>query len=366
MNKSIDWIKGHKVHTLIMVLVLIALIALSVAVATGVFTKKTADTPKNENAVTAIVPIKTEKTPVEINIVADDKVTEGSTPVILHIKSTDERENPVDFYHALDSGKKTTILELSPGRYMITITGVINKDGSISKPKAKSKKIVLIIKSTDKSGKSENKARVNVKFNKTINSEKVTADDIKKIADTTKTAVEKGDSSLKGDAGKAILNKVETNAKANKNISEEEKKAVEESTSSAVKATESKPAQTVTTPPVSASKTESKPKSKAGHYETRTKTVKVPRQVTEQVLVKAAWNERVFSHYVYHFEYDGFETTDDDVVYQHGMQLAKQGLSSNYTNIPQYKTVNHPAEYKTVTKTVYDEKTETYQVWVED
>lgn len=82
--------------------------------------------------------------------------------------------------------------------------------------------------------------------------------------------------------------------------------------------------------------------------------------------MKAAWDERVFSHYVYHFAYDGFETTDENVCDQHGVQLAKQGVSSNYTEIPQYKTTTHPAEYKTVTKTVYDEKTETYQVWVED
>lgn len=370
MNKFVDWIKSHKVHTVVIVLLLVAVIALSAAGAMGVFNRKTTDSNSGETKIAAVVPNGTEKTPVEINIAADDKVTDSSTPVILHVESTDERENPVDFYHAVDSGKKNTIIELSPGEYIIIVTGVINKDGSVSKPETKSKKIVLSIKSTAKSGKAENKAQINVKLDKTINAKEVTADDVKKIAETTKNAVEKGDSSLKGDAGKSILDKVKTNVKANKNISEEDKKAVEESTSSAVKATETKPAQTLTAPPTSASNQESnpksKPKSKKGHYETRTKTVKVPRQVTEQVLVKAAWDERVFSHYVYHFAYDGFETTDENVCDQHGVQLAKQGVSSNYTEIPQYKTINHPAEYKTVTKTVYDEKTETYQVWVED
>lgn len=376
MNKLTEWVKSHKPHTAGIIVAFIAVITLSVAGMTGVFSEKTAKTPESKNAITAVVPTDTTKTPVEINVAADEKVTEASTPVIMHVESTDKRKEPVDFYHAVDSGVKTDTVEVSPGEYKITVTGVINNDGSVAKPETKTKEMALSIKSTDKSKESENKADVKVNLDKTIPADKVTDADIKDIADVTKKAIEKGDESLKGDAGKAILEKVETNAKANANISEESKEAVEKSTKDATKATETKPETTVTTAPSSASKPAPKPetkptskpepKKKTGHYETRTKTVKVPRQVTEQVLVKAAWDERVFSHYVYHFAYDGFETTDENVCDQHGVQLAKQGVSSNYTEIPQYKTINHPAEYKTVTKTVYDEKTETYQVWVED
>lgn len=282
MNKFIGWIKRHKFHTVVIVLLLVAVIALAVAGSKGVFNRKPADTASSETKVTVEVPAGTEKTPVTINVITDDSVTKDSTPTIVHVQSIDKRSKPVDFYHAVDSGKKTTIIELSPGEYIITVTGVINKDGSVSKPETKSKKIVLSIKSTAKSGKTENKARVNVKLDKTIGSEKVTSDDVKKIAETTKNAVEKGDSSLKGDAGKSILDKVETNTKANKNISEEDKKAVEESTSSAVKATETKPALTVTAPPTSASNQESKPAEK-GHWENTTEKVWVPNIVEEPV-----------------------------------------------------------------------------------
>lgn len=376
MNKLTEWVKSHKPHTAGIIIAIIAVISLSVAGMNGLFSEKTTKTPESKNAITAVVPTDTTKTPVEINIAADEKVTEASTPVIMHVESTDKRKEPVDFYHAVDSGVKTDTVEVSPGEYKITVTGVINNDGSVAKPETKTKEIALSIKSTDKSKESENKADVKVNLDKTIPADKVTDADIKDIADVTKKAIEKGDESLKGDAGKAILEKVETNAKANANISEESKEAVEKSTKDATKATETKPETTVTTAPSSASKPAPKPetkptskpepKKKTGHYEIRTKTVKVPRQVTEQVLVKDAWNEQVFSHYVYHFEYDGFETTDKTVRNQHGKQLALQGVATNYTDIPQYKTITHPAEYKTVTKTVYDKKTETYQVWVED
>lgn len=376
INTMKVWAENHTKKAIAVAIAIIAVISLSVAGMNGLFSEKTAKTPESKNAITAVVPTDTTKTPVKVNVAADEKVTEASTPVIMHVESTDKRKEPVDFYHAVDSGVKTDTVEVSPGEYKITVTGVINNDGSVAKPETKTKEMALSIKSTDKSKKSENKADVKVNLDKTIPADKVTDADIKDIADVTKKAIEKGDESLKGDAGKAILEKVETNAKANANISEESKEAVEKSAKDATKATETKPETTVTTAPSSASKPAPKPKTKptskpepkkkTGHYETRTKTVKVPRQVTEQVLVKDAWNEQVFSHYVYHFEYDGFETTDKTVRNQHGKQLAIQGVATNYTDIPQYKTITHPAEYKTVNKTVYDEKTETYQVWVED
>lgn len=366
MNRFMEWVKSHKPHTAGILVALIAVIALAVTGASGAFDRKAAGSKPSGTNVTVEAPSKTDKMPVAINITADDKVTDASTPIIVHIESTDKRDKPIDFYHAVDSGAKTATVELPPGNYKITITGVINSDGSVAKPVAANKEIAVSINPTDKSADAGSKATVNVKLDKTIPADEVTAGDVKNIADVTKAAVEKGDESLKGDAGKAILSTVEANTKANKNLSDEVKNTVEESTSSAVEATESKPAGQIPTAPAPASNPESKQTAKTGHYETRTRTVTVPRQVTEQVLVKDAWTEQVFSHYIYHFEYDGFETTDKSIRNQHGKQLTLQGVATNYTDIPQYKTIDHPAEYSTVTKTVYDEKTETYQVWVED
>lgn len=108
----------------------------------------------------------------------------------------------------------------------------------------------------------------------------MTADDVKEIADTTKTAIENGDSSLKGDAGKAILDKVDANTKANAHLSEDAKTAVAESTEKAQASTETKAKTTVTEAPKSASQPSSPANSSSkaktwvpekGHWENVTK-----------------------------------------------------------------------------------------------
>lgn len=64
MKEIQDWVKSHKPHTTGIIVAIIAVIALSVAGATGVFSPKTADTASSETKVTAEVPAKTEKTPL--------------------------------------------------------------------------------------------------------------------------------------------------------------------------------------------------------------------------------------------------------------------------------------------------------------
>lgn len=46
--------------------------------------------------------------------------------------------------------------------------------------------------------------------------------------------------------------------------------------------------------------------------------------------------QQVFSHYLYVFYADGYSTTDINAVKAHSTELAKQGLSTNYSNVPQY------------------------------
>lgn len=186
MNKLTEWVKSHKPHTAGIIVAIVAVIALSVAVATGVFSNKTADTASNEPTVTAEVPVNTKKTPVTINVTADDKVTEK---------------------------------------------------------------------------------------------------DVKEITDATKTAIENGDDSLKGDAGKAILGKVEANTKANTHLSDDAKATVAESTDKAQASTETEAKTTVTEAPKSASKPTERGKTwvpEKGHWEKTTKKVWVPNVVTVQ------------------------------------------------------------------------------------
>lgn len=369
MNKLTQWVKSHKPHTAGLSIAIIAVISLSVAGATGVFSAKPTDTASDKPAATAKVPAKVEKAPLKIDVTADDKVTESSTPTIVHVQSTNERSMPVDFYHAVDSGAKTDTVEISPGEYKITVTGVINNDGSVAKPEAKSKEIALDIKSTDKSKKDENKAHLNVDLDKTIPSDKVTDKDIKDIADIIKNAVAKGDESLKGDAGKAIIEKVDANAKANKNISDEVKDEVTESTKEASKETEKAPEKTVTTAPSSANEP-SKPAEKAkvwiaekGHYENITEKVWVPNVIT--ITDKPAWNEQVADGTNYYVFSDGHVAYSKEERHNYEFAMIKAGTPVSYSIHKNYKTVHHDAVTHTEDRGYYEDKV-TGRKWVVD
>ncbi len=358
MNKLTQWVKSHKPHTAGLAVAIIAVISLSVAGATGVFSAKPADTASDKPAAAAKVPTKAEKAPLKIDVTADDKVTESSTPTIVHVQSTDERSMPVDFYHAVDSGKKTDTVEVTPGDYKISATGVINNDGSVAKPVAESKDIAVSVKADDKVA--ESKTDVNVKLDKTIPADQVTADDVEEIANTTKVAIENGDSSLKGDAGKAILSKVENNTNANTHLSEDAKATVTESTSEAQASTGTEAKPTVAETPAatsqssaSAGDSSSEPASEPnkiqtwvpekGHWEPITQTV----TVTDQ----KAWNERVMTDSEYVFA-DGFVTNDNATARAHAKECILAGKPDNYSLRPIYKTVHHPAKTHTETKVV--------------
>jgi len=379
LNTFTAWVKTHKPHTAGIIIALLAVIALSAAWVTGVFSSKSADNTISKTAVTAEVPANTKKTPLKIDVSADEKVTEESTPAIVHVESTDERTKPVDFYHAVDSGKKTSTVEVSPGDYKVTVTGVINGDGSVAKPAKDSKEIAVSIKSTDKNGNAENKAHINTKLDKTIPADKVTADDVKEIADTTKTAVENGDSSLKGDAGKAILDKVDANTKANAHLSEDTKANVSESTEKAQSSTDTKAKTTVTDTPQSANqpsapannsnKPAPKPTQKAktwvpekGHWENTTEKVWVPNVVT--VTDKPAWDEQVHTGTCFVFS-NGYVAHSPAEAKAYDMKMIREGNPLSYSIQPQYKTVHHPAVTHTEDRGHYENKV-TGRKWVVD
>ncbi|MGF0040283.1 hypothetical protein ACQRBF_05810 [Peptoniphilaceae bacterium SGI.131] len=133
-------------------------------------------------------------------------------------------------------------------------------------------------------------------------------------------------------------------------------------------------------------------------YETRTKYKTVPnmvtktetytdyveKQVTENVLVKAAWTETIEKWSVgeMHFQYDDVKVYTDAERRAHAKELILAGHPANYVvrdiviNGPltfpaDYKkniseTIEHKAEYKTVTKTVKEPVTKTRTVTVQD
>ena len=139
-----------------------------------------------------------------LEVKADGWDADTSTPVIAHIEDAD---GEVDFYTAIAANKQVTVRVGKSGTYTVTFISPVNADGSIYK--VSSKKVTA--------GKADKKtASTGVTFNK-VDADKVTKDDLTAIAKDVTAAVKKGDSTLTGDKGAAIVKKFEDNIKKNPN-----------------------------------------------------------------------------------------------------------------------------------------------------
>ena len=231
-------------------------------------------------------------------------VTADSSPLITRYVCTDGADKGVEFYHATsasDAIKGRDSVQLTEGTWEITAIPIINQDGSITTPAGGGEQAV--------SGASKDSG----------STENVTQDDIDKVLDKVNEAVSKGDGTLKGDAGKDVVNKVTDNASkapaADKEKVEEKK---DSATDSAVKAEDKKTdtAKPSTGSGSAPSKSDSKPSSgsssKPSHehtwqaqyrndpvYETRTRTV----------VDQDAWDETVNANYDEFRFSDGYVTT---------------------------------------------------------
>lgn len=148
---------------------------------------------------------------VEVSIAAEGW-DDNSSPMILHVVGTDADGNPVDFYHAFTAGGDMR-LEIADGSYTLSWVSAINADGSIYKvPEAAELKV------------EGGAAKAESSFEQ-IPADQVTADDLNAVLDKVTEAVEKGDSTLAGDAGKAAVDKAVANASACPNANKEQVEA---------------------------------------------------------------------------------------------------------------------------------------------
>ena len=349
MEKATDWIKSHKPHTAAIAIAIIAVVAVVIAAASGAFS--TAD-KKDSTA-------KAETADLVLNVTADTGWDANSTPAIAHITSDE-----VDFYHAIspdaEGNKGASTVTLEEGDYTVDFISPVNADGSAYElfDTGEAQTVTVDADATD---------TLSVTCEMTqIPADKVTDEMLKSIVDQTKDAVENGDETLKGDAGKDILDKREGNVANNPNASDETKQEATDADKEVD--VDSKPE--ATTPSGdngntgdkgnansnsgsnagnsgsnnNGSGTSSKPSdgsssqpsapahSHSWKDHTATKQVWVPNIVT----VPDYETQQVFSHYLYVFSADGYSTTDINAVKSHSVELAKQGLSTNYSNVPQY------------------------------
>lgn len=347
MEKATDWIKSHKPHTAAIAIAIIAVVAVVIAAATGAFS--TAD-KQNSTA-------KAETADLVLNVTADTGWDANSTPAIAHITSDE-----VDFYHAVspdaEGNKGASTVTLEEGDYTVSFVSPVNADGSAYEIYDTGKPVDVTVDAD-----AEEAPSVDCPMTQ-IPADQVTDDMLQDIVDQTKDAVENGDETLKGDAGKDILDKLEGNVANNPNASDETKQEATDADKEVD--VDSKPE--ATTPSGdngnasdkgnansgsntgnsgsnnNGSGTSSKPSggsssqpsapahSHSWKDHTATKQVWVPNIVT----VPDYETQQVFSHYLYVFSADGYSTTDINAVKAHSVELAKQGLSTNYSNVPQY------------------------------
>lgn len=176
---------------------------------------------------------------VTINVSVDKGWDADSTPAILHIAAKDADD--VEFYHAItpdaEGGKGSTTVTLAEGTYDVEFISPLNHDGSAYE---------IYDMGTAQEITVEFGSDMTVDCEMTqIPAEQVTDEMIQDIVNKTQAAVEKGDETLKGDAGKATLDKLASNVQNSPNASEETKdmaNTVKENTD-----TETKPEETVKT-----------------------------------------------------------------------------------------------------------------------
>lgn len=354
MEKAIEWVKNHKPHTAAIAIVVVAVIAESIAAASGAFTQQDKATIDEQKTVD-----------VTLSVTADHGWDENSTPAIAHIEG-----NGVDFYHAVtpdaDGNKGTSTVALAEGDYTVSFVSPVNSDGSAFDIYDTGAPVDITVDAD-----AETAPAVDCPMTQ-IPADQVTDEMLQDIIDQTKDAVEKGDETLKGDAGTDILDKLEGNVAQNPNASDETK---QEATDADKEVDVNKePAQT--TPPAttdnsntgsqssntgnqststgssnsgststgnsgnsgSSSSQPSKPSKPAhthtwvNHTATRqvwvSNWVDVPDYGTQQV---AVGNKYIFA-------YDGYTTTDINDAKAHARALIMQGVPENYRTETIYET----------------------------
>lgn len=346
MDKLSQWARSHKPQVAAIAAAIIVVIVVAIAVASGAFATSAQQRGQETRTVD-----------VTLNVTADSGWDENSTPAIAHIEGSD-----VDFYHAVtpdaEGNKGTSTVALAEGDYTVSFVSPVNSDGSAFDIYDTGAPVDITVDAD-----AETVPAVDCPMTQ-IPADQVTDEMLAHIIDQTKDAIEKGDKTLKGDAGTGILDKLEGNVAQNPNASDETK---QEATDADKEVDVNKePAQT--TPPAttdnsntgsqssstgssnsgststgnsgnsgSSSSQPSKP-SKPAHTHTwvnHTATRQV--WVSNWVDVPDYGTQKVVVGNTYTFS-DGYSTTSIDSAKAHAKELILAGKDSGYQTTPVYET----------------------------
>lgn len=269
--------------------------------------------------------------PVAVSIKETAPGMDASTsPVIVRVRGEEgTTAEGVDFCHAApaaDAIAGTATVDLAPGSYTVEFLPTVNADGSINagaeaRPLEVPAKGGADEKADAEKGSAEDagstaapgaSAEVD-----TTPADKVTAEQIADLQQKTQDAISRGDSTLTGEAGQKVAEKVAENA--SKTDAPSSPKADPKPSAGSKPASSSKPA-------AHEHKWEAVYRDEP-IYETRTKTV------TDQ----AAWTENVYRYTQY--------TMSDGTVFDNYSAAKAYGLETGcaYSAKDIYETVTHPA-----------------------
>lgn len=164
--------------------------------------------PADEPVEKALVAEAEEGSPQKVKVGYEGyEPAEGDTPVIVHVTGTTDGNRSVDYYHAVSGAQEE--VELVPGGYSVEYLPVLKAGGSLVTAKDGAVSAVV------EDGALASTSKTNEKT-----AEDVTQDDLNNVLDAVKKAVEKGDDTLKGNAGKDVVDKVAEAVKATGKVDE--------------------------------------------------------------------------------------------------------------------------------------------------
>lgn len=180
----------------------------AVVVGVCLWSNQPATLPADEGEGEALVAEAEEGAPQKVKVGYEGyEPAEGDTPVIAHVTGTTDGNRSVNYYHAVSGAQEE--LELVPGGYSVEYLPVLKADGSLVTAKNGAVSAVVEDGAIASTAPASEKA-----------AEDVTQDDLNNVLDAVKKAVEKGDDTLKGDAGKDVVDKVAEAVKATGKVDE--------------------------------------------------------------------------------------------------------------------------------------------------
>ena len=206
MNGSSQWARSHKPQVAAIAAAIVVAIVVAIAVASGAFATSEQQPEQQESRTVDVT----------LNVTADSGWDENSTPAIAHIEGKD-----VDFYHAVtpdaEGNKGTSTVALAEGDYTVSFVSPVNSDGSAFDIYDTGAPVDITVDADAKTAPAVNCPMAQ------IPADKVTDEMLAHIVGQTKDAIEKGDETLKGDAGTGILDKLDGNVAKNPNASDKTK-----------------------------------------------------------------------------------------------------------------------------------------------